>query len=622
MKLIKISYIISLVLIFQPSISCWGMDEEEREVINICQPSTPMPFKLGFEFQESSHLCPWAKFNRGIQKKPLFFVADIESRRKLWEVVIDGEDIEFVLEPFSHAEYNLLEKSITSVLIASEPLTQQDFNRADLEKALTNLQKFIGKNSFEVKVAAGLRNSKNPQLENSFEIWKEWLQSNKQYQETSDVEFSELWNQEVEVSIDHNRMFALAKISPADSITFKNWLSEVNQPILNQGFLIEENVQYFPHVENKPIQKRQELKFQPQATIQYPLEYSIPLLFSLFKFKIGSPIITKLLHALPFLDEISENNMETYFTKKSGFVFLHALTLDGITTQNNDVNSLYEIQERHIHTEQVDAKGTLNFMSRRPFSDMWTDIREGNDDFWMLYSNSMRRNKVFANKFFHYQEAETVEWAESMSPNYAEEFFAGEGKQDLSALMDCFTEGFLFKCSQTINNPLPKLLKMGILTTAMIRNFDPGKVTVVTLDQSPKSPQQIFESYYPQSIQSIHQQPTLRYTFDLGSKKIYEQPSNYDTLSPPWFLDKDDAMGFLKKYDSYAIQGYGEAIIEIRNIKRALSKDREFLTAGSKLLLKDANELFEFLEKTSKEKVLSKKYRDDILKCVPQRKED
>ncbi len=50
MKLIKIPYIISLLLIFQPSVSCWGMDEEEREVINICQPSPPMPFKLGFEF--------------------------------------------------------------------------------------------------------------------------------------------------------------------------------------------------------------------------------------------------------------------------------------------------------------------------------------------------------------------------------------------------------------------------------------------------------------------------------------------------------------------------------------------------------------------------------------------
>lgn len=622
MKLIKIPYIISLLLIFQPSVSCWGMDEEEREVINICQPSPPMPFKLGFEFQESSHLCPWAKFNRGIQKKPLFFVADIESRRKLWEVVIDGEDIEFVLEPFSHAEYNLLKKSINSVLIASEHLTQQGFTENDLWQALNTpkISNFIGRNNFEINVGAGLRQSVT--FSNSFEIWKEWLKSHPKYKNINDQEFEVLWNQEVAIPTQPTQVFKIAGISLKENITFDGWLNEIRQPLIKQNLHVEESKTYFPNVGNAPIQKRREIKFQPQATIQYPLEYSIPLLFSLFNFKIDSTIITKLVHALPLLDEISKNNMEAYFTKKSGLVFLHALTLEGITTKNSAANSLYEIEERHLHTEQVDAKGTLNFMSRRPFSDMWTDIKEENDDFWVLYSNSMRKNKIFANKFFHYQEDEAVEWAESISPNYAEEFFAGEGKQDLSVLMDYFTNVFLFECNQTLDNPLLTLLKKGILTTAMIRNFDPEKVTMVTLDQHPKTLQQIFESYYQQSIQSIHQQPALRYTLDLASKKICEHSSDYDTLSPPWFLDEDDAMGFLKKYNVHAIKEYGEAIIEIRNIKRAFSKGREFLTAGSDLLLEDAKELFEFLEKTSKEKVLSKKYKDDILKCIPQKKED
>jgi len=58
-------------------------------------------FKMGIELQESHNLCGWAKSSPAIQKKPLFSFEDATVQRKLGHVVIDGADIEFVLESFA-----------------------------------------------------------------------------------------------------------------------------------------------------------------------------------------------------------------------------------------------------------------------------------------------------------------------------------------------------------------------------------------------------------------------------------------------------------------------------------------------------------------------------------------
>lgn len=63
-----------------------------------------MPFKVGFEFQEATHLCRWAEDDFEIQKKKLFEIFDISTKRALWHLVIDSTDIECVTEPFSHTE--------------------------------------------------------------------------------------------------------------------------------------------------------------------------------------------------------------------------------------------------------------------------------------------------------------------------------------------------------------------------------------------------------------------------------------------------------------------------------------------------------------------------------------
>lgn len=617
MTLVKFKYAFLLTLLFFPSISSWSMESQDDFVSS----AQSMPFRLGFEFQESNHLCPWAKPGQNIQKEPLFFMDDVTLDRQLWKVVIDGQDIEFVLEPFSHTEYDLLEKSINSVLIACQSLIQRDFNESDLEKALktAKISSLIGRNNFEINIGAGLRQSIT--FSNSFEVWKEWLKTHVNYQNVNDSDFQILWNKEVKAPIQPSQIFGLVKINPRDPITFKNWISEIKSNIDSKKLSIRENEQFFAIIENREINKPPSLKFQPQATIQYPLEYSIPLFFSLFEFQVESPSIVNMLHSLPFLDEIKESGMERYFTKKAGLIFLHALTLSGITSKNTDINLLYEIQRRHEYTGQVDAKGTLNFMSRRPFSDMWRNVKEENDDFWEIYSNSMKKNKIFVGKLFKPLNDKEIEWVNNIHPNYAEEIFSQERPLDLSVLLDCFTTDFLILCNQAINNPLSSLLTKGILTTTMIRNFDPEKVEVTSLSELKRTPQQIFESYHAQAVQSV-QDPRLSYKFDLENKKICEVPYPYDTLSPPLFLSDKDAMGLLKQEEELAIQNYGEAIIEIRNIKNTLSSGNNFLTQGDETLLISARKLFSFLEKINKEEVLSNNFRNAMLSCIPHKKEN
>lgn len=85
-------------------------------------PALNIPFKIGFEFQEVNGLCPWALDNFHLQKKPLFCLNTVLERglmpRKLWHVELDTNDIEFVTEPFSFEEKNLLEECIVTLVEA------------------------------------------------------------------------------------------------------------------------------------------------------------------------------------------------------------------------------------------------------------------------------------------------------------------------------------------------------------------------------------------------------------------------------------------------------------------------------------------------------------------------
>jgi hypothetical protein len=82
---------------------------------------TSMPYKLGFEFQEISGLCPWALQNSKYQKKPLFQLTSFKNQL-LWHVELDTSDIEFVTPPFIYKEKQILEESVKTIYAALNSL--------------------------------------------------------------------------------------------------------------------------------------------------------------------------------------------------------------------------------------------------------------------------------------------------------------------------------------------------------------------------------------------------------------------------------------------------------------------------------------------------------------------
>ena len=89
------------------------VDDEDisPQVIILKNEPSKMKFKLGFEFQESSSLYPWALNNNSVQKKSIFSFHLNERAKELWHVEIDTNDIEFVTSPFLNTEQDDLEQS-------------------------------------------------------------------------------------------------------------------------------------------------------------------------------------------------------------------------------------------------------------------------------------------------------------------------------------------------------------------------------------------------------------------------------------------------------------------------------------------------------------------------------
>lgn len=92
--------------------------------IDLSQQPPKMPFQLGFEFQETKGLCKWALQNSNFQRKPFFFVANKEMKKRLWTLVIDTTDIEFVTVPFTNEEEVHLARCMDSLLIAFNSLKE------------------------------------------------------------------------------------------------------------------------------------------------------------------------------------------------------------------------------------------------------------------------------------------------------------------------------------------------------------------------------------------------------------------------------------------------------------------------------------------------------------------
>lgn len=382
---------------------------------------------------------------------------------------------------------------------------------------------------------------------------------------------------------------------------FSAWWGKLEIINRRKIFIFEKTAFYDEQVHDKGIHFNVHWKptFQPQVTIQHPLEYTIPISFGLF---LDSTIMNSFIPALPRTDanlqtESSSSIHETnnnYFDKKSGFLFLYGLTLYQMTPSRTKTDSqlLKETQDKFgvgdQGARQVDAKINLSVLSRRPFSDMWL-YTFGDQWFESLFLNQ-NIYKIVSDNLYR--------------ANYAVEFYNPDGsRQNLSHLKKLFNEdalggnpksAFDFSDSEA---PLDFLLKNGIVSTVMLRDMIGDPIVLSLTGSEPLRMSNVFDSvqYFRRILNSIRNEEP-RHFIELGSQDeattssssssssappvlnleqdndagliIRQRESLDDLMSPPLFLPLRDSMGFFRSSNlvDFNIE-LGEAVTEFRQIK-------------------------------------------------------
>ena len=426
-------------------------------------------FKIGFEFQENNRLCKWAADIIDVQKKPILTV--YKGDRKLWSLEIDTMDFEFITPPFANYEVELLRESIETILLAC--------------KILQNINDLKSQKGTGVSL-------------------DEWLSGIGATDEAFSSSFVSLHKACEDFLV---KKPGDANVSEKKSV-LENACNGLQQQLSTHGYRIE--VDGFMHAAFREagrtiaLQTRWKPTFQPQVTIQHSLQKTIPLIVTLFGPEIKDLKRLKIVHALPSLAINWEEVRET--SSKEGFIFLHALTCAQLVndTEQTEGQRIAETCESFEQCSQVDAKVKLHFLSRRPFSKMWHEIKEPADSFASLYSSFMKSNALFLRtvpRYFPFI-------------NYAEEYYEGPNRADLSAFKDKIRKGIFNEAEMQM---IESLLKIGILSTSIIRNLEG-----VGLDTSA-----LFQSYFDSVVQSVDS-PSVRHEFDLASRAFRAIPCEYD----------------------------------------------------------------------------------------------
>ena len=343
------------------------------------------------------------------------------------------------------------------------------------------------------------------------------------------------------------------------AITFREWVQGLDKLssfgncslLIIQEWILDRTLQIhkFPW---KPT-------FAPHITIQHPLEWTIPLYFGLMGFE--SSDMLKFYASLPYRDLLrstmkvlnrKECNriLESYTKKLNGLVFLHALALIGLTPAGEDESDEEEALKNAVSniktTFQVDPKVGIPLMSRRPFSSMLKDIES-----FMIgtYTSYFEESIVVGNQgFADFFQVPLLFYA----TNYGEQFVNKDGTIfPLNEFSQVVGKPFLTKHK----NAIITLLAEGVIMTTMIRHTPQGL--------------ELMKDFYPNAV-NIDKPVHSRHNIIVNSeeKKIKLASSNkeeFDSLSPPWFLDMNNSMGRYK-IDKDIDKTYGEAVIEVRGI--------------------------------------------------------
>lgn len=527
---------------------------------------TEKRFKIGFEFQEIHHLCPWASAEKCVQNEPIFRVS--KNGSPLWHITIDWEDLEFVTEPFSNLEEDLCDAAIETIQIACAVLSQLSLNSTKIGDV-------------------------------TFKKWRTHLQTELEriHEALYTIDFTYVGNADSFGSIIFSNPGSKFLVNFQPQVTIQHSLSYTIPLVLGlcASSLLMQDDFYCLDID----------------TVEDPR------------------IVDIIKHCFPDkINESGQFIVSKHTLSEEGFLFLHMLIclslVSNVDIHQTDQDRVSEVVDWHYKGGQVNAKAHLGVLSRRPFSMMWGDIKtqqsigsllSTTSSIGMLdlterttqsvglcayeskqcreeavgtgFSTSLSRDVSYAgfvtqhiNIDFAERLAQRFQWI-----NYADIYFTQDGRRRniTSHFPELGDEG---SCTLLLEN--------GIVSTSMIRESYVKKRSngeVVTMDN-------IFTHYFDEIIRSIDTPSLQRYMFDEVTMDIQPKSVLYDLLSPPHFLSEHDSMGAYKDSTKIELE-FGEAILEFRMIphigKYAREKIKELLELDDSIFKIKAGEFLTYI---------------------------
>lgn len=290
-------------------------------------------FKIGFEFQDANHVCPWAINCHEIKDKDIFCVRNKEGRL-LWKLTIDWQDLEFVTEPFSSNQEEDLLLAMETIEIACDVLQKLARNSSNGQVSFTTWVQ--GFNKMRPANVAPIKIPNDIARYLSKIIFKVPVGKT-----MKDVEIKFL----PQVTIQHH-------LSDTLNLTMGLFASDlVDAGGAYKVNTIKSKLASFGSAE--VIKNCFPLGDRLRDAVCVPVSASAPDSSSDFFYKYKT-------------------------TKQSGFLFLHMMTCAGLAKHAKaDLNKAIDLIYDTVFngTGQVNPKASIRLLSRRPFSSMWRDIR-------------------------------------------------------------------------------------------------------------------------------------------------------------------------------------------------------------------------------------------------------
>lgn len=565
---------LSFVLLFFISFPCLSMDTEDINTRDLPK----MKFKLGFEFQEGSGLCPWALNDCRIQKKPLFeFKEKVEPQKTtekvilmpLWHVVLDTSDIEFVTRPFAKA--SSLKIGLNTILTSLDSLREllKDKKTITFKEWTTKLATVFNDEPFKIDYPPLFNSVENQPIIKPFVEWK-------------------------------------PRFSP--QVTIQHPL-EYTIPLYFGLFGFKNPSHMMPFVASLPF-RNLFLQFHEEANSLH-----LNALFGGYGKKISGLVF---LHALTLVQMTpNEEDDDAGLLNETLKTFIDFQQIDAKMRLTLMSRRPFSSMFKDINIANIN----INYAEL--FKKAMVDNNYRFSTFYKVPNLFHKTN--YAEQFFDNETGKERPLMNFLS--LFEEEFVETNREVLNKLLEkgIVSTTMLRNLKEGINEEINNLLYLlnrpedyflkfvddnkKILSNLLERKkasaIPPGNIKKYVKTNSLLPFINNTKDYFAETINSIAS-PNTRYIIDADNTLVKKGDFSYDNLSPPWFLDLENSMGALK--DDLAIdKSYGEAIVEIRGIKhvedwfiKKVHLDSKikgvFLTKPEQSLIQEAMTLFKFLE--------------------------